>query len=66
MQALVTPFQNFDDTLDLSGTPMSFTDYLRWCIQWGGSPGPETLWQAPLCPLTQDELDFLTRDLLPF
>lgn len=64
--ALVAPFTVFDGTLDLSGTSMSFVDYVRWCIQWAGSPGLEMLWQTPRCPLTQDELDFLTRDLLPF
>ncbi len=39
----------------------TFINYLRLCFRWGGFPGLEGDNR-----LTHDELDFLTKDLLPF
>jgi len=39
----------------------TFVNYLRICLKWGGFPGLEVDNR-----LTPDELDFLTKDLLPF
>ncbi len=39
----------------------TFVNYLRICMQWGGFPGFEKE-----CRLSKDELEYLTKDLLPF
>jgi hypothetical protein len=64
--AILEPFNVFDGMMDLSGKSMSFVDYLRWCLQWGGFPGLEQLWETERFPLSQEAFYFLTRDLLPF
>lgn len=38
-----------------------FVDYLRECFEWGGFPGLKDSKKPP-----RNELDFLTKDLLPF
>jgi hypothetical protein len=64
--SLRLPSRSIDTLLVDESHQTTFVHYLRICFRWGGLPGLETLWQAPRCPLTQDELNFLTRDLLPF
>jgi hypothetical protein len=39
----------------------TFVNYLRICMRWGGFPGFEKE-----CRLSKDELEYLTKDLLPF
>jgi hypothetical protein len=39
----------------------TFVNYLRICLKWGGFPGLEKE-----CRLSHDELEYLTKDLLPF
>lgn len=39
----------------------TFVNYLRLCMKWGGFPGFEKE-----CRLSQDELEYLTKDLLSF
>ncbi len=40
---------------------VTFVQYLRTVMRWGGFPGWETLARRP-----EQDLTFLTRDLLPF
>lgn len=64
--AILEPFNVFDGTMDLGEKSMSFVNYLRWCLQWGGFPGLEKLWGTERFPLSQEAFRFLTHDLLPF
>lgn len=57
--SLVFPNQGIDG--HLIGTKMSFIQHLRNSIRWGGFPG-----LATKSPVLSSELEFLTKDLLPF
>ncbi|GCE13572.1 hypothetical protein [Tengunoibacter tsumagoiensis] len=58
---IAVPCKNFDAELCGEEHHLTFINYLRLCFQWGGFPGLEKEMK-----ITQEELDFLTRDLLDF
>lgn len=55
------PCKAFDGQLLGEEHEITFVEYLRLCFRWGGFPGLETH-----NILSVEEIDFLTRDLLPF
>lgn len=55
------PCKAFDAPLLLEKHHTTFINYLRLCIRWGGFPGLEV--DNRLSP---GELEYLTKDLLPF
>src|SRR6266851_8967928 len=59
--SIVLPCKAFDAPLLLEKHHTTFVNYLRLCFQWGGFPGLESDNR-----LSQSELAFLTKDLLPF
>ena len=59
--AIRLPCKAFDAPLLLERHNTTFVNYLRICCRWGGFPGLESDNR-----LSQDEIAFLTRDLLRF
>jgi hypothetical protein len=55
------PCKAFDAPLLFERHHTTFVNYLRICFRWGGFPGLESENR-----LSQDEIEFLTRDLLRF
>ncbi len=58
---LVVPCRAFDGILEGEPHHITFVNYLRLCLRWGGFPGLEK--ENRLAP---GILDYLTKDLLPF
>jgi hypothetical protein len=54
------PAVGIDATFENQPHGLSFVDYLRLAIQWGGFPGFESAGQRP------KEIEFLTQQLLAF
>ncbi len=54
------PAVGMDALLENEPHGLSFVDYLRLTLQWGGFPGFESIGQRP------KEIEFLTQELLPF
>lgn len=67
--SITVPCPAFDAPLEgLGREPWTFVNYLRVCFHWGGLFGlAKPVKGRPLTrTVTQEELAFLTRDLLPF
>jgi hypothetical protein len=65
--SIKAPCPAFDTTFDLIGyyeSSPTFVNYLRTCFQWGGIFGLSTSFEDQ--EVTPEELEFLTKDLLPF
>lgn len=65
--SIKAPCPAFDTTFDLIGyyeSSPTFVNYLRTCFQWGGMFGLSTSFEDQ--EFTPEELEFLTKDLLPF
>jgi hypothetical protein len=65
--SIKAPCPAFDTTFDLidyyESSP-TFVNYLRTCFQWGGMFGLSTPFENQ--EFTPEELEFLTKDILPF
>jgi hypothetical protein len=60
--SIKTPCKMFDASLEGYEIPdITFVRYLRLCFRWGGFPGLEKTNR-----LSSEQLEFLTKDLLPF